>query len=152
MDEKGEKDRQTHPVEAKEPLDARDSGDEDAKRDKKKSGDGPPLDATKHERGTSTPSDAGSKEGSSTLEESSSSEDTIPSTLVLVVPGTRRRYNKTREAPTPQAGTTSGAKLTTMADQNPPEKQADKREEGERVDGEMIYTKEDNKMVDSGMW
>ena len=50
-----------------------------------------------------------------------------------------------------QAGTTSGAKLTTIADQNPPERQADERQEGERLDREMINTKEDDKRVDIGM-
>ena len=111
----------------------------------------PPPDDRKRERGTGTPSNSGRGEGSSTSEYFSSSEDTTPPTVVLVVPRTGRRYNKTREAPIPKAGTTYGAKLTTRVDQTPPERKADEREEEQRVDGDIIYTKEDKETVESGM-
>ena len=151
MDEKGNKDKQTPPVESKEPIDARDTGDKDANQNEEKSGGRPPPDDRKRERGTGTPSNSGRGESSSTSEYFSSSEDTTPPTVVLVVPRTGRRYNKTREAPIPKAGTTYGAKLTTRVDQTPPERKADEREEEQRVDGDIIYTKEDKEAVESGM-
>ena len=70
MGVKGGNNKQTPPVEAKDPMDARDAGDEGTKRYDEKSRVGPPPDATKRERGTGAPSDAGRGEVSSTLEES----------------------------------------------------------------------------------
>ena len=99
----------------------------------------PPLDAMKRERRTSTLINASSRKGSSTSKDSSSSDDTTPPTVVLVVPVTGMRYNKHREAPTPQLGTTTGANMITLADQNMPEILADERGEGKMLDGEMIY-------------
>ena len=79
-EDKGEQETQTPIVEiesptepnggAKAPTEAMNTGDIDSERDGEKSGGRPPLDATKRERGTSTPSDASSGEGSSTSEES----------------------------------------------------------------------------------
>ena len=60
-------------MESKEPMDVRDTRDKDTNIYDEKSGDRTPPDATKRERGTGTSSDAGSGEGYSTLEESSSS-------------------------------------------------------------------------------
>ena len=57
-----------------------------------------PPDATNCKGGTGIPSDAGSVESLSTSESTLSSEGTTPPMVVLVVPGTGRRYNGPREA------------------------------------------------------
>ena len=75
-------------VEATKGEDTRSEERDRTGRDDKRSGGGPPPEATEHEGGTGIPSDAGSIEGLSTSESSLSSEDTTPPIVVMVVPGT----------------------------------------------------------------
>ena len=92
--------RNTHPVreDDKDSGEARSCNNEISGRDEENSGRGPPLDATKREGGTATSRDAGSGDGSSISEESPSSKDTTPPIVVLLVPGTGWRHNRSREA------------------------------------------------------
>ena len=106
-------------------------------REDERSGGRPPPDATKREGGTGIPSDAGSVEGLSTSESSLSREDTTPPMVVLVVPGTGRRYNGPREAiPQSEKAETTPPQATgaTRPDAQPQESAG-----GELVDREMIY-------------
>ena len=61
--------------------------EETSQRDGDQSGSGNPPDATNHEGGPSTPSDASIGYKSSSYEESYSREDNAPPKVVLVVPG-----------------------------------------------------------------
>ena len=97
----------------------------------------PPPEATEREGGTGIPSDAGSIEGLSTSESSLSSEDTTPPMVVLVVPGTGRRYNGPREA-VPQTEETDTTPLHTTGGTRPVALPQES-DGGELVDGEMIY-------------
>ena len=126
---------QPDPVEAKEPMGSRDKNNINANDDKEKSGGGPPLDATKRERGTGTSSDAGSRESSSTSKGPSSSEDTTPPTVVLVVPGTGWRYNKSREAAFQKTRATPKKLKTPGATKTPAKKLAEKEERGDQIYG-----------------
>ena len=97
----------------------------------------PPPDATEREEGTGIPSDAGSIEDLSTSESSLSSEDTTPPMVVLVVPGTGRRYNGPREAVPQKEKTDTTPPQATGATR--PDALPQESDGGELVDGEMIY-------------